>query len=120
MKIYKRNEKDNNWENSFLFGNNLPKIISKNKFKFLCSVLHLPVSDDDLEYNALNNNMVNDNEENNSDEIPLPKTNTDKADQREKVLWYINNIMDNSKKYIKLGRDITIDETMVFLEADVL
>ena len=38
----------NYWENSFLSGNNLPKIITKNKFKFLCSALHLPVSDDDL------------------------------------------------------------------------
>ena len=34
-------------ENSFIFGNNLTKIISKNIFKFLCSVLHLPVSDGD-------------------------------------------------------------------------
>ena len=48
------------------------------------------------------------------------KSNTDKADPREKVLWFINNIMNNSKKYVKLRKDITIDETMVFLEADVL
>ena len=96
----------------FFLRNNLPKIISNNKFKFLCSAFHLPVSDDDLEYNALNNNTANDNEENDSDEIPLPKTNTDKEDPREKILWYINNI--------KLGRDITIDETIVFLEAGVL
>ena len=68
MGVHRLPKIKNYWENSFLFGNNSPKIISKSIFKFLCSALYLPVSDDDLEYNGLNNNTVNDKEKNNSDE----------------------------------------------------
>ena len=41
MGVHRLSKIKNYLENSFLFRNNLPKMISKNKYKLLCSALHL-------------------------------------------------------------------------------
>ena len=48
MGIHKLPQIELYWSDNFIFKNQLPKIISKAKFKFLCCALHLPINDKDL------------------------------------------------------------------------
>ena len=83
----------------------------------------MPIKDRDLEqYYLFENNEENEKEKNKSEEDEEIEENkqiqeilkTNEKDPRNKVLNFINLIVENSKKYVKLGRSVTIDESMVF------
>ena len=61
MGIHKLPQIELYWSDNFIFKNQLPNIISKAKFKFLCCALHLPINDKDL----------GDNDEKNKNDIFL-------------------------------------------------
>ena len=47
------------------------------------------------------------------------KMKINEKEPRNKVLNFINLIVENSKKYVILGKSVTIDESMVFSEENV-
>ena len=96
--------------------NSLSKVITKNKFKFLCHYLHLPIDHNDL-------NCFNDDNQNDKDDIieleyserkAKLEYNEQKIDSRIIVKEYLEQIIMNSKNYFILDKNITIDESMVF------
>jgi len=48
MGLHSISNYENYWKTDFINQNNLPKIITKNQFKFICFALHLPISNDDF------------------------------------------------------------------------
>ena len=113
MGLHTLSNYENYWKDDFINKKNLPKIITKNKFKLICFALHLPVNYDD--FNEINNNdneEENENFGNNEEEIDDEIINEN--DPRKKVFYYINSIINNSQKYFILSRDLTIDESMLF------
>ena len=113
------------WEQSNLFPTKMPLIISKERFKLISAALHMPIKDSDLEqYYSFQNTDENEEEKSESEEDeeieehkPIQqifKKKINEKDPRNKVLNFINLIVENSKKYVKLGRSATIDESMVF------
>ena len=77
------------WNEKLLFQNQLPSIITKNRFKMLCHGLHLPIKDYDLESNIENDEIeikeVNDPDNNYELEV--------KYDPRNKVNYFIEKII---------------------------
>ena len=94
----------------------MSKVITKNKFKFLCHCLHLPIDNNDLNYS--NDNNQNDNDDIIELEYSERKAKLEyyeqKIDPRIKVKEYLEQIIMNSKNNFILIKNITIDESMVF------
>ena len=75
----------------------------------LCIGLHLPIKDYDLEPN-IENDETEIKEENDPDNNYELEVN---YDPRNKVNYFIEKIISNCKNHWILGKEITIDETMV-------
>ena len=113
------------WEQSNLFQTKMPYIISKERFKLISAFLHMPIKDSDFEqYYSFQNIEEKEEEKSESDEDEeiyehkskqeILKMKINEKDPRNKVLNFINLIVENSKKYVILGKSVTIDESMVF------
>ena len=109
----------NYWENNSFYKNILPNYISKNKFYFLSFALYLPIEEFENNFDNNDNSIYDEDgetnfenlEENNSD---TEEDNINKSDPGYKCLSYLNEIINNSKKYVIPGINITLDETLVF------
>ena len=99
----------NYWSNDPILNTYIPKIRSKNFFKMIGSALHLSINEDNPldDENDLPNNKIQevDIERNNNLNYP-----------REKINAYLKRIIQNSQKYFILGKEITIDESMIKFE----
>ena len=75
----------------------------------LCHGLHLLIKDYDLEPNIENDEIEikEENDPDNNYELEV------KYDPRNKVNYFIEKIISNCKNHWILGKEITIDETMV-------
>ena len=114
--LHPYNYYDNYWKDDIIYENSLSKVITKNKFIFLCHCLHLPIDYNDL-------NCSNDDNQNDNDDIIQLEYSERKSkleyyeqeiDPRIKVREYLEQIIMNSQNFFILGKDITIDESMVF------
>ena len=94
----------------------MSKVITKNKMKLLSHCLYLPIDNNDL--NCPNDDNLNDNDDIIDLEYSERKARLEyyeqKIDPRIKVKEYLEQIIMNSKNYFILGKNITIDESMVF------
>ena len=94
----------------------MSKVITKNKFKFLCHCLHLSIDNNDLNCSTDDNQNDNDNiiELEYSERKAKLEYYEQKIDPRIKVKEYLEQIIMNSKNIFILSKNITIDESMVF------
>ena len=53
MGLHSISNYENYWKTYFINQNNLPKIITKNQFKFICFALYLPISNDYFKDNII-------------------------------------------------------------------
>ena len=100
-------------------------IISKERFKLISAALHIPIKDTDLEqYYSVQNIEENGEEKSESKEDeetvehkqiqPILKIYIKEKDPRNQVFNFINLTIENLKKYVKLGRSVTFDDSIVF------
>ena len=97
---------DNYWKDDIIYENSLSKVTTKNKFKFLCHCLHLPIDNNDL--NCSNDDNQNDDiiDLEYSEREAKLKYYEQKIDPRIKVKEYLEQIIMNSKNYFILGKNI--------------
>ena len=105
MGIVKLPRISNYWENNSFYKNILPNYISKKKFYFLSFALYLPIEEFENNFDNNDNSIYDEDgetnfenlEENNSD---TEEDNINKSNPRYKCLLYLNEIINNSKKYV--------------------
>ena len=97
-------------ENNIVFANRIPEIFSRDYFLLWLKVLHLPE-----EYSIVGANKINDIEDNYENESSIEEEeDIYKNEPRHKTEFYINTIIKNSKNYYIIGKNVTIDEKMIF------
>ena len=107
MVIHKSPNLHSFWNKSFVFSNRIPEIMSRDYFCLILKALHLP--ENNFEY-------IEDETESeiSGDEMDFEETDEFINDPRYKIEFFLEELIKNSKKYFKLGKNITIDETMIF------
>ena len=104
MGILKLPQLELDWSDNFAFKNQLPKIISKGKFKFFCYALHLPINDFDLG-NNIEENENHDDLENKDDYVQIEIKDKERNNYN-KVLWNLNHLIKRSKHLVNLGINV--------------
>ena len=75
MGLHSISNYENYWKTDFINQNNLPKIITKNQFKFICFDLYLPISNADFQDNIIDELSENNEYIENVDEDNNPEEN---------------------------------------------
>ena len=99
MGLHKYPVIDNYWNSSMVYKSIIKSLMPKTYFFLLSKSLHFPEKEE--------------NDSNSSSDFDKSESNTVNIDPRHRINLYLEKLSKNFQKYYELGKNITIDESLV-------